>query len=213
MINVQGTFDEGRGASGLGTVRYVPVLSRLGPGVKTSHRPPRLTGKPKRPSSTDMRSYPAGVTTGWMRDYQPPRRAPRKVVRIRHRQQFINWLKRWAPQVYVGAKKRADVDQAHEGTLNGLGGWWESFSDGVVDLGGKVLQYKTQKEILDAQLERMRRGLPPLQTSEYAPTIAIKPDAGTTREITGAIGAGFGQILPWAAAGVGLFLLLGRKKR
>ena len=70
----------------------------------------------------------------------------------------------------------------------------------------QYLQFRTQKEILDAQLERMRAGLPPLQTSEYAPTVAVKVDPGTTAEITGAIGTGLGRMLPFIAIG-GLALL------
>lgn len=141
------------------------------------------------------------------------RRAPRsKAAKIRRRQQFINWLKNWSPKLYMRAKAKADAVEAKEGTLGQLGGWWETFTENLTEVGGAVLQYKTQKAILDAQLERMRQGLPPLQTSEYAPTIAIKPDPGTTREITGAIGAGFGKMLPFIAIG-GLALLLMMRRR
>ena len=64
------------------------------------------------------------------------------------------------------------------------------------------------------QMERMRAGLPPLQTGEYAPTVAIKVDPGTTRELTGAIGAGFGKMLPVIAiGGVALMFLMGRRRR
>ena len=127
----------------------------------------------------------------------------------------MTWLQRWAPKVYAHAKKRADVAAANDGALNGLGGWWDTFTDSVSDLGGKYLQFRTQKEILEAQMQRMQQGLPPLQTSEYAPTIAVKPDAGTTREITGAIGAGFSRMVPWIVIGGGALMLLtvGRKRR
>jgi len=139
------------------------------------------------------------------------RTKPNKGKMIRNRQAFINWIKNWAPEIYAAAKLKADRVEASDGTLGQLAGWWDTFSDTLADLGGKYLQFKTQKEILEAQLERMRAGEPPLQTSEYAPTIAIKPDPGTTREITGAIGAGFGKMLPWIAiAGVGVILLMRR---
>lgn len=144
----------------------------------------------------------------------PARRAPSRATQIRYRRQFVNWLKDWAPQIYIDAKKKADQVESNDGALGQLAGWWETFTESAADIGGQYLQFKTQKEILDAQMERMRGGLPPLQTSEYAPTIAIKPDAGTTREITGAIGAGFGSMLPWLAiGGLGLFLLMRPKRR
>ncbi len=203
-MNVQGRFDSGRGADGLDAVHIVYNTSRFGPGVKLSARPLRLSGK-RHPAKPDPRA----------RVFVPPRRRPSKHLQIRHRQQFITWLKRWHSQLYARAKKSADIAQAREGTLNGLGGWWESFTDSLTEVGGAVLQYKTQKDILDAQMERMRLGLPPLQTAEYAPTVRIDVGAETTRDITGAIGAGFGKMLPWLALGGGMLLLvtMGRKRR
>lgn len=201
-MNVQGRFNEGRGASGLNGVNtlYRPT-SRHGTSTPRGTRPPRISGK-RRPIKNDPRA----------RVFVPPNKRPSAATQVRHRQQFINWLKRWAPQVYADAKKRADV-AVRGSTLNGLGGWWDSFTESVGSLGGKYLQFRTQKDILNAQMARMEQGLPPLQTSEYAPTIAIKPDAGTTRAITGAIGAGFGKFIPWVAAGVGAYLILRRKRR
>ncbi len=126
----------------------------------------------------------------------------------------MNWLKRWAPGLYSDAKAKADLVEKNEGTLEGLAGWWDTFSQSVTDLGGKYVQFRTQKDILDAQMERMRMGLPPLQTSEYAPTVAVKPDAGTTREITTAIGSGISSLLPWLLVGtVAVVFLTGKKGR
>lgn len=143
----------------------------------------------------------------------PRRRRPiSKAKTIRYRQQFIAWMKNWSPALYRRAKAKADAVEAREGALGGLAGWWETFTENITEVGGAVLQYKTQKAILEAQLERMRAGLPPLQTSEYAPTIAVKPDPGTTREITGAIGAGLGRMLPFIAiAGVALLVMMRRR--
>lgn len=136
-----------------------------------------------------------------------------KAKTIRHRQQFIGWMKNWAPGLYRRAAAAADAAEAREGgALGDLAGWWETFQENLTEIGGAYLQYKTQKEILEAQLERMRAGQPPLQTSEYAPTVGVKIDPGTTREITGAIGAGLGRMLPFIAiGGVALLLLMRRK--
>lgn len=150
-----------------------------------------------------------------LRDPRRRRRAPlTKLAKIRQRRQFINWIKNWAPQVYAAAKKKADTVEGNEGALGALGTWWDSFTDAVKDIGGQYLQYKTQKEILEAQLERMRAGEPPLQTSEYAPTVRIGIDPGTTQEVVGAIGAGFGKLLPFIAiGGAALFLMMRRRPR
>jgi len=241
MTNAQGNYNQGRGADGLGFVRPL-IGSRYGSAVPYSLRPPAISGKATPAPSLDPRivigPYVPGTGTRpdkifdqdqWRAPswkirrppiFVPPtpprqRRRPRRIrkaKKIRDRQAFINWLKNWAPQLYADAKRKADTLEITEGSLGQLGGWWETFTDSITDLGGKYLQFRTQKEILEAQLSRMREGLPPLQTSEYAPTIAIKPDPGTTREIVGAIGTGFGKMLPFIAiGGVALLLLMRRK--
>ena len=154
-----------------------------------------------------------GKSVHLVRDLSRRRRPVSKAKRIRHRQQFIGWLKNWAPQLYAEAKKKADVAEANEGgALGNLGGWWDTFQEAVVNIGGKYLEFKTQKEILEAQLERMRAGEPPLQTSEYAPTIAIKAAPETVRQMTGAIGAGLMGMLPYIAVGGLVLVLLLRRK-
>lgn len=178
-----------------------------GRGTRIELTDPRFRGKVlRRPRP------PRPIKYGWRMGMPIRKRRVNKAKTIRHRQAFINWVKNWAPGLYVRAKKKADLVEATEGTLGQLGGWWDTFQESITDLGGKYLQFRTQKEILEAQLERMRAGLPPLQTSEYAPTIAIKPDPGTTREITGAIGAGLGRMLPFIAIG-GVALLVMMRRR
>lgn len=218
ITNAQGNYNQGRGADGLSAVR----ASRYGAGTperkkRARHAVPASLD-PTLLVTRDIQARPISKPLPGL-IFTPPNkriataaRRPNRATQIRHRRMFVNWLKNWAPQVYADAKRKADQIEVTDGTLGQLAGWWETFSDSVGSLGGKYLQFKTQKEILDAQMERMRQGQPPLQTSEYAPTVAVKPDAGTTREITGAIGAGFGSMLPWlAAGGVGLYLLTRRK--
>jgi len=233
-VNAQGRYDQGRGADGLSAIRYRPA--RFGAGVRMSDRPLHVTGKPRPPASLDPRRVflraptaadmfrqkkPAqasnkirpGIKLPYGRSmWVPPRKRLSKAATIRQRQQFVTWMRNWAPDIFAAAKHKADQAERTDGALGQLAGWWETFSTSVTDLGGKYLQFQTQKEILDAQMERMKQGLPPLQTSEYAPTIAIKPDAGTTAEITGAIGAGFGKMLPFIAiGGVAMVLLMRRR--
>lgn len=204
--NAQGSYNQGRGRDGFEPLRSIDATyrsSRFGTGTRTSNRPRSITGKPRWGIPPGER--PVG------RHLPVSRRRSSKAATVRNRRSFVNWIKRWAPQLYADAKKQADVVERNEGALGNLGGWWDTFTEKLSDVGGKYLQYRTQREILKAQMDRMQAGLPPLQTSEYAPTIQIKPDPGTTREITSAIGAGFGKMLPWlAAAGVGVFLLMRR---
>lgn len=224
--NAQGNYRTGRGADGLGAVYET---SRFGTGVPMGDRPASLTMRRDVPASlrptlipqmsTGVTVRPSLVTTKLTPGVRTPTARPRRRRRvskgttIRSRRQFLNWIKDWAPQLYVVAKRKADQEDAQDNTLGSLTGWFDTFTDSLTKVGGQYLQLRTQKDILDAQMERMKQGLPPLQTSEYAPTVAVKPDAGTTREITGAIGAGFGSMLPWIAGGIGLMFLMGRKRR
>ncbi len=230
MHNAQGNYDSGRGRDGLNR-----VPSRFGAAVPTSGRPPAISGKPTpaplldpallepgetgegfttRQRFSQLGLWPPRAPSIYIRPTRARQRRPNKAALVRYRRQFLNWIKQWAPEIYVAAKKKADLTESEEGTLGQLGGWWETFSDSVGDLGGKYLQFRTQKEILDVQMERMRAGLPPLQTGEYAPTVAVKIDPWTTRELTGAIGAGFGKMLPVIAiGGVALMFLMGRRRR
>lgn len=235
IINAQGNYDQGRGADGLGFVKFNYAASRYGADVPESGRPARISGKPLPPPTLDPQYLlprvptvstdlvdPGKVPTVKAKVIRAPtvrrevrvpmkrRRRPNKARLIRDRQRFVNWLKTFAPQLYVDAKKAADVAEANGGTLGELAGWFDTFTEKVSELGGKYLQFRTQKEILEAQLERMKQGLPPLETGQIAPTIAVKPDPGTTREITGAIGAGFGRMLPFLAVGLALFLFMRR---
>lgn len=229
-VNAQGNYDQGRGADGLGQTATM-IGSRYGAGVPYSRRPPAISGKPKPPSSLDPqlvlpRLYAARDierlpivakksgfwSPGRSGTSVPRRRRPiSKAKQIRHRKQFIGWLKNWAPDLYATAKAKADAVQIGEGTLGQLAGWWESFTDSLTSVGGQYLQFRTQKEILDAQMERMRAGEAPLQTSQYAPTVSVKVDPGTTAEITGAIGTGLGKMLPFIAIGGLALLVLSRR--
>ena len=45
------------------------------------------------------------------------------------------------------------------------------------------LQYQSQQQVLDVQLQRMASGLPPLDTAQYAPTMQIGLDPATIRNL------------------------------
>lgn len=59
--------------------------------------------------------------------------------------------------------------------MSGMGGlagdWGDFFSDlttQIIDIAPKYLSYKEQKAMLEAQIDRAKRGLPPLQTQAYS---------------------------------------------
>lgn len=140
---------------------------------------------------------------------------PSKAAKVANQKRFLRWLEAWNPQLHAAAVNAANAVTENDTGLGALNSWWDSFTDKISQLGSKYVQFRTQKEILDAQMERMRQGLPPLETGQYAPTVAIKPDAGTTAEITSAIGSGIGKLstpLMLAAAALGFFFLTKKRR-
>ena len=180
--------------------------------------PGKVVGVPTRAGMTRV-GTPRGTRAP--QRIKPPRRLPHRRRRpskgeaMRNRTRFLHWIKRWNPHIYAQAVAAANRTQASGGT-GALYGWFDDFTSKVADLGGKFLQFKTQKEILDAQMERLRSGLPPLETGQYAPTVGVQisPDPATTAHITGAIGTGLGKLAtPLMLGGAALAaILLLRKK-
>lgn len=54
--------------------------------------------------------------------------------------------------------------------------WFTNFTDSIGKIGPALVQYKTQKNIMKIQLDRAKRGLPPLDTSQLAPTFRVQPE-------------------------------------
>jgi hypothetical protein len=54
--------------------------------------------------------------------------------------------------------------------------WFTSFTQSIQKIAPALVQYKTQKDILKLQLDRAKKGLPPLDTSALAPTIRVQPE-------------------------------------
>lgn len=88
--------------------------------------------------------------------------------------QFFNWLRGSFPQIYGAVKARGAPLAAID-----LG----NLLDNVKDVASAYLQYDAQKDLLKLQLERARAGLPPLDSSQYAPTI----NAGLAPATQGAV--------------------------
>jgi len=219
-MNVQGQYDSGRGRDGLGNVftagwtgdppiRGGPLAAIRRPAIVGMKRPPHITGDPGR--------------TNRNRKVMPFRR--RKVSPAEkklYRAKFLTWLQGFSPGIAIAAAKHADAATKASGLGVHLGppeaisepaatGWFDSFMTKAGELGQEFLAYRTQKQILDIQISRAEAGLPPLETSQLAPTIKVETTPEATRQITGAIGTGLKTLatpLLIGAAGIGLLLFL-----
>lgn len=91
--------------------------------------------------------------------------------------------------------------------------WWESGIDAVKSVGTAVLQYQTQKDLIDLQMKRIEDGKPPIDTALISPTVRVQAD------LPPAIQADIRDMkrtAVFAVAGIGLAIvafLFMRKKR
>lgn len=208
-MNVQGQYNSGRGRDGLGNVfsaGWTGDPPIRGGGLAQAKRPPWITGDPGRANRN--------------RKVLPFRR--RKVspaAKKLNREKFVAWLQEFSPGIAIAAAKHADAATQAAGlgqvttTVSepAATGWFDSFMTKAGELGSQFLAYRTQKQILDIQIERAEAGLPPLETSQLAPTIKVETTPEATRQITSAIGTGLKTLatpLLIAAAGIGLLLFL-----
>lgn len=141
---------------------------------------------------------------------------------------FAKWLQVNDPFLFQVAKKRAEIQKG--GSLAGMGfltdiNWGDlakSAIETVKSVAPSLVQYKAQSKILKTQLKRAEQGLPPMDASQYAPTVNIAPEitpeteAAATRIATeslrGSLGQ-FGQMLPMIAIGGAAIYFMTRKKR
>ncbi len=128
----------------------------------------------------------------------------------RPQKQFLHWMKLNQPAVYAAATRSAN-ETATLGAADTTPaptqgqGWWGNFIDAAKQLVPVIVQAKSQKDILDVQLTRARQGLPPLNTSQIAPTVQIQ--AGLTPALKRVL-------VPAMMIGVGLlFFMMSKKKR
>jgi hypothetical protein len=150
--------------------------------------------------------------------------------KLKAQEAVINWVRNKDPKVYELAAKRHALQQGSaaiyglEGyeaddfvAMNGIADFFKTLSTTVQNVLPQAIQYKTQKDILKAQLRRGEQGLPPLDVADYSPVFRVAPDfspeseAALTRMAIQTTGSGIKQILPFAAFGLGLFLILRRR--
>jgi hypothetical protein len=103
--------------------------------------------------------------------------------------QFATWLKNTNPELFAAALEHAEKwrkqwasTSGDPGALSGLGAdsepasFWSKFSEGLTSLATGVLAYKTQKQILDANIQRADQGLPPIDMAAGAPVVRTQID-------------------------------------
>lgn len=73
--------------------------------------------------------------------------------------------------------------------MAGMGEVSDSTTDTILNTARDLLTVYNQQRILDANMERASRGLPPLQTSQYAPTynVGLAPDTRNMLMIGGGL--------------------------
>lgn len=121
---------------------------------------------------------------------------------------FIAWASKNAPQIAREIKR--EVSKAANVTLSATvpetsRPWYETALDIAQQAIPTYIQYQAQRDIMKMQLDRARQGLPPLDTSQIAPTVRVQAEVpGVTN-----------WIMPVALIGGGIlaFTLLSGKKR
>lgn len=187
-------------------------------GLGQARRPASITGDPTRVARV-VKLNARQTAWGSGRSRRPPSRAER----ARNEQRFVQMMKKTHPRLYALAKQRAGEPPAGLGALgqkttttaDTAGTWFSRFTDTVTSLAPTYLQYQSQKELLQIQLERARQGLAPLETSQYAPAVQIGLDPAQTRAAIAAAGTRAGEFLTQPmvlAAGAGLLLLVLMRK-
>lgn len=86
---------------------------------------------------------------------------------------FLQWLQDNDPFIFEVVKKRAGIDG---GLGLDWGGLFTTAVNTIKDIAPAVISAQGQKKILDLQIERARQNLPPLDTTNYMPTVKIAAD-------------------------------------
>lgn len=142
----------------------------------------------------------------------------------------INWIKANDPNLYALAVKRhalqnsranvyalSEIEEDAIENLSGVADFFKTMGTTISSVIPQAIQYKTQKDILKAQLKRGEQGLPPFDVRDYSPVLRVSPDfspeseAALTRMAIQTTGTGINKILPFAIGGIALVLLLRRR--
>jgi hypothetical protein len=128
-------------------------------------------------------------------------------------EKFAKWVSDTFPELYTAAVRRLE-NTGGAGGLSRLGqdtataaapvSAWDKVINAIQTIAPEYLKAKAQKDLLDVQLDRAKQGLPPLDMSQYAPSVRLGLD---TQQIGGAL-ASVPPVVWLGAGGVLLALLL-----
>lgn len=130
---------------------------------------------------------------------------------------FLRWVKNYSPDVYSAVVERDGLGVADAAVVPATG-FWANLTATFKDVMPTLTQTYAQRKIFKAQMKRAERGLPPLKTAEYAPTVRVQADiAPSTRnaifsEIKGGVSS---MIMPLALVGLLgalLYTMSGKRK-
>lgn len=144
-------------------------------------------------------------------------------------QKLIHWLQKNDPFVLrvaeqVVAQRRAQglgSTVAVQGeTTPGTSSYVQQIVGAIKDVIPAIAGAYTTKKVLNAQLDLARQGLPPLETSQYSPTLGVKiavspeGEAAAGRIAQGIVGGAVSKMWPLALlVGGGLLYVLMRPQR
>lgn len=152
---------------------------------------------------------------------QPSAIARMSTVEFKQRQkqqvaanQFLSWLQVKQPSVY-GLMKVMRKDLLTTGPLSGLGDstdpasatdWVASVTGFLTQVAPAVIQLKSQQSLINANLERAKQGLPPLDASSVTPGVNLGLSPATQSLL---MWAGIGALM---LGGAYVFLKHGRRR-
>ena len=86
---------------------------------------------------------------------------------------FLQWLQDKDPFLFEVIKKRADISSGGLGVTLDWGSLFTTAVNTIKDIAPSVIAAQGQKKILDLQIERAKNNLPPLDASNYMPTVKV----------------------------------------
>lgn len=132
--------------------------------------------------------------------------------------QTMQWFQRNEPFIYRVAMKRYKMQNRGLSDIDWRG-VVSSFTSTVKELAPAYIQARQQKKIMDVQLDRAAKGLPPMEVEHYTPAIKIAPEItpqteqAITRVASETIKSSANKLLIPAAIGLGLVLVMMQRKR
>lgn len=140
----------------------------------------------------------------------------RNQLQERNRARMAAWFKENMPTIYKAAVARLKDSDRGVIAARSLGqtteespGFFDKLLGTIQTLAPELIKARAQKELLDVQLDRARQGLPPLDTTQYAPAVQVSMDPETIYRTASAASPMLWGVPLALLAG---FLLLGSKK-